>query len=169
VIRPTATVGLKEDDMTNLETTLTDSVRRQTGQILQGRLVDLLALSLNVKQAHWHVTGRTFKQVHEQLDEINADVRGWSDDVAERAIMLDVPVDGRPQAVATSSVAEFPTGFLTDDKVVDAVAEQIVAVVGAARPELETLDRLDLVTQDLLIGIIAGLEKHLWMLRAQRV
>jgi starvation-inducible DNA-binding protein len=154
--------------MTDLETTLTDSVRRETSQILQARLVDLLALTLNVKQAHWHVAGRTFKQVHEQLDEITADVRAWSDEVAERAVTLDVPVDGRPGAVANSAVGEFPAGFLSDDKVVDAVAEQIVSVVSGARADLDKLGELDLVTQDLVIGIVAGLEKHLWMLRAQR-
>lgn len=155
--------------MKRLDTSLSEDVRRKVGQILQARLTDYIALSLNLKQAHWHVTGRTFKQVHEQLDEIIADLREWADAVAERSVALDVQVDGRPAAVADSKVSEFPAGFLSDDKVVAAVAEQIAAVIKMSREQLNALDELDLVTQDLLIGIIAGLEKHLWMLRAQTV
>ena len=152
-------------DMTR--STLSDAVRQDVGKILQSRLSDLLALSLNLKQAHWHVTGRTFKQVHEQLDEIVDDVRTWSDEVAERSTTLGVPTDGRPSAVVSSKVPEFPSGFLTADQTVTAVAEQIAAVVASTRAEIDRAGELDPVTQELLIGSTAGLEKHLWMLRAQ--
>ena len=37
---------------------------------LEDLLVDLITLSLNTKQAHWHVTGRNFLPVHEHLDTI---------------------------------------------------------------------------------------------------
>jgi starvation-inducible DNA-binding protein len=149
------------------DTNFAESTRRDTAEILQRRLIELLALSLTVKQAHWHVTGRTFKQVHEQLDEIIVDVRAWSDAVAERSIALGVPIDGRPAAVAGNRLGEFPSGFLADDKVVALIADELAAVVDAARAELDRLGELDPVTQDLVIGVLAGMEKHVWMLRAQ--
>jgi starvation-inducible DNA-binding protein len=45
---------------------------------LQPLLTDLTALALHGKQAHWHVTGRDFLPVHEQLDRIVADARTWA-------------------------------------------------------------------------------------------
>ena len=41
---------------------------------LEPLLVDLVSLALTGKQAHWHVTGPNFLPVHEQLDEIVADL-----------------------------------------------------------------------------------------------
>jgi starvation-inducible DNA-binding protein len=88
---------------------------------LQPLLTDLTALALYGKQAHWHLTGREFLAVHEQLDQIVADVRGWSDDVAERAVTLGFPVDGRPAAVADSELPATPDGFLDGDKALWAI------------------------------------------------
>ena len=143
-------------------------MNERIGTILQDHLVDLIGLSLNAKQAHWHVTGPQFVPVHEQLDRIVDDARLWSDDVAERAVALGFDVDGRPRRVATDTVVEdFPAGFVGDAKAVLLVRDQVEAVVGRLRSSLDELGTLDPVTQDLVIGILHGLEKHLWMLRAQ--
>lgn len=144
--------------------------REEVASALQGALVDLVALSLNAKQAHWHVTGRHFVPVHEQLDAIVEDARAWADLVAERAVTLGVPVDGRPDTVAaTTSVDAFPEGFVDDGKAVALVAGQVETVVGRMRSRLDQLGHQDPVTQDLAIEVLRGLEKHLWMLQAQLV
>ena len=143
-------------------------VERQVAAELQGLLVDLLAIALNGKQAHWHVTGSHFVPVHEQLDAIVDDAREWADLVAERAVTLGQPVDGRPATVAkTSRVAPFQEGFVEDDKVVRLVSDELRVVAERTRTAIERLGELDLVTQDLVIEIQRGLEKHLWMLQAQ--
>ncbi len=110
---------------------------KEVGRLIQPVLADLIALALNAKQAHWHVQGRHFTQVHEQLDVLIDDVRRLSDDLAERVVALDVPVDGRPAAVAASDAPEFPEGFLPDDKVVSAVVDQLDATITRARVALE--------------------------------
>jgi starvation-inducible DNA-binding protein len=133
---------------------------------LQPLLVDLIALTLNGKQAHWHVRGRHFTPVHEQLDTLVADARQYSDDVAERVVALGVAVDGRPQTVAERT-ATIPDGFLADDKVVALVVEQLDAVIARAREALQELEDIDLVSQDLVIQILHALEKHRWMFEAQ--
>lgn len=134
---------------------------------LQPLLTDLSALALHGKQAHWHVTGREFLQLHAQLDQIVGDARTWSDDVAERAVTLGFPVDGRPDAVATSGLPSTPDGFVDGDKALRATEQQLIAVVATARDGLAELGEIDPVTQDLVIGILHGLEKHLWMVQAQ--
>jgi starvation-inducible DNA-binding protein len=42
---------------------------------LQSVLVDLIALHLQGKQAHWNIVGPNFRDLHLQLDEIVGDVR----------------------------------------------------------------------------------------------
>ena len=141
---------------------------KDIAELLQPLLVDLIALAANGKQAHWHVRGRTFTQVHEQLDNIIDDARNYADNVAERVVALGVEMDGRPGTVAqTSSVPTFAAGFLETDAVVPAVIEQLDAVIDTARKTLEPLDDWDLPTQDVVIELLRGLEKHRWMMRAQ--
>jgi starvation-inducible DNA-binding protein len=135
---------------------------------LEDLLVDLLTLSLNTKQAHWHVTGRNFLPVHEQLDALEGDVRLWADEVAERSITLGIPVDGRPGTIgAMNALKELPPGFLTDVDAVTAIGHQVTAVAERIRTGLDPLGHADPASEDLVIGVLRGLEKHLWMLQAQ--
>ena len=133
---------------------------------LRPLLPHLLALALNGKQAHWHVRGRHFTPVHEQLDTLVADARQYADDVAERVVALGVPVDGRAHTVAEAEPS-FPEGFLSDDKVLSLIVEQLDAVIARAREALSPLEGVDLVSQDLVIEILSTLEKHRWMFEAQ--
>jgi starvation-inducible DNA-binding protein len=61
--------------MATVKSPLAGDVQKTAGEALQGALVDLIDLSLTGKQAHWNVTGRGFKMVHEHLDEVVAGVR----------------------------------------------------------------------------------------------
>ena len=141
--------------------------RERLGAHLQHMLVDLIALSLDGKQAHWHVTGEHFVPLHEQLDRIVDDARAWSDLVAERAVTLGATVDGRAETVAKSSTEMFPTGRIDGGEVVRLMTERLEGLAARFRAPLEELGDLDLATQDLALEVIRGLEKHLWMLQAQ--
>ncbi|MER3452895.1 MAG: DNA starvation/stationary phase protection protein [Acidimicrobiia bacterium] len=145
-----------------------ERVQPVASEFLQPLLADLTALALNGKQAHWHVTGPQFLPVHEQLDALVSDVRSWTDMVAERAITLGVPVDGRPETVAaTTKVQSVAEGWLPADKAVAAMVDELRGVIERTRAGLDRLGELDLVTQDLVVEILRGLEKHLWMFQAQ--
>lgn len=144
--------------------------RNAVGAELQQILVDLLALSLTGKQAHWHVTGQHFRSVHEQLDEIVGDARTWSDNIAERSVTLGVTVDGRANTIVKGSTVEpFPEGWVHDADAVRLMTERIAALIARLRERLDDLGRLDLVTRDLVLEVVGGLEKHLWMLQAQEI
>jgi len=136
-------------------------------ELLQPVLVDLIALTLNAKQAHWHIRGSNFTPIHEQLDALVDDSRRFSDAVAERVVTLGAAVDGRPQAVAGASVTPGNSGFAAGEEVLAKVVEQLDDVIGNARGTLEPLDEVDLVTQDLIIETVGELEKHRWMFAAQ--
>lgn len=145
-----------------------DERRSEVVGCLEDIMVDLITLGLNGKQAHWHVTGRSFLPVHDQLDRLVSDARAWTDRVAERAIALGMPVDGRPGTIAgTNALKEFPPGFVTDVEVVTEIGRQVDTVAERIRAHVDALGEADRVSQDLVIGILAGLEHHLWMLHAQ--
>jgi starvation-inducible DNA-binding protein len=136
---------------------------------LQPLLVELTDLGLSAKQAHWNLRGPQFRPVHLELDELVDDVRNWADQVAERLVALDIPADGRVGTVgADSPFAEFPEGFVSVDKALAAVIERLDVVIVGVRDRIDQLGRVDLVSQDLLVGVASGLEKHRWMFAAQR-
>jgi starvation-inducible DNA-binding protein len=136
---------------------------------LQDTLVELTDLSLQAKQLHWNVTGRHFLSLHEQLDGLTAEARASADAVAERAVTIGYAPDGRVATVAKESpLPEVPAGQVSDSRVVELVVNSLITITERVRPRVERLGELDLVTQDLLISVLAGLEKQRWMFSAQQ-
>ena len=136
---------------------------------LQDTLTELIDLSLQAKQAHWNVIGPNFRPLHEMLDDFVAQYRDWYDEVAERLAAIGVAPDGRAATVAAASSLEaLPAGPLEDRVLVHLIEERLEAVTGRVRDRMLEIGEDDLVSQDLLIGIVHGVEKQGWMLRAQR-
>ncbi|MDX3451734.1 DNA starvation/stationary phase protection protein [Streptomyces sp. ME02-8801-2C] len=154
--------------MTVVKSSLPEPERRITGDALQETLVDLLALSLIGKQAHWNIVGPRFRSIHLHLDEVVSAARAFSDTVAERSAALGVPPDGRPETVASASVFQGPKdGWLHDTEVVQLLVEALATAIERLRKRVEATEEADPVTQDLLIGITAELEKQRWMFEAE--
>lgn len=134
---------------------------------LQDLLADLVSLSLQGKQLHWHVQGPNFLAVHEQLDAVVDSARAYADEVAERSVTLGQPVDGTVEAVSKEhGLPSLPEGWVRDVDAVRLVADAVEQVVRRGREVIEATED-EPVTQDLAIEVVAGLEKHLWMLRSQ--
>lgn len=139
-------------------------------EVLQPILTDLIALSLIVKQLHWNVTGPNLRPLHLHLDEIYEVVTEGVDRVAERLTATGHSPNGTLAYVsAKSELTDPPTGFLNCDEVVMLASERIRETSGLIRSRMETIEEKDTVTADLLHQIVAALEKHHWMLQAQRI
>lgn len=135
---------------------------------LQTILADLIALSLQDKQAHWNVRGPQFGPLHELFDRMSDAHRGWYDDVAERARALGAPADGRLKTVAAATnVKDLPAGEMSDRDAVADLLERVEGLIGRIRTILDVLGEWDPVTQDLVIGVVRGLEAQAWILRSQ--
>lgn len=151
-----------------LRTTMDEATRKGVADQLQPLLVDLVDLALAGKQAHWTVTGENFRSVHLQLDEIVDTARLVGDDIAERLATIGMVPDGRSRSVADGTrLEQLDLGWMDDTAAVSAIASRMQALAGSAREAVRSLDDLDLVSQDMVIGLVAALEKHLWMLSAQ--
>jgi starvation-inducible DNA-binding protein len=139
------------------------------GTDLQDTLVEVTDLALQAKQAHWNVTGPQFLSLHLQLDTLAAELRGAADQVAERAVAIGYAPDGRAGTVAKESpLADLPDGPLPGDAVVDLIVQALDLVVNRVRSRVSSLGQDDPVSEDLLIGLLQGLEKQRWMFGAQR-
>ncbi|MER0483044.1 DNA starvation/stationary phase protection protein [Streptomyces sp. Edi2] len=154
--------------MSVVKSTLSDKDSKVVGTALQGALVDLVDLSLVAKQVHWNVVGPRFRSVHLQLDEVVTSARQHADTVAERASAIGVSPDGRAITVAkTSGISEITDGWIKDGDVVRAMVNALGAVIGRMRERIVATADPDPVSQDILIGLTADLEKHHWMFQAE--
>jgi starvation-inducible DNA-binding protein len=154
--------------MSTVKSPLSEEARKVTGSVLQDSLVDLIDLHLSAKQAHWNLTGRNFRSIHLQLDEIVDLAREHADNVAERAVAIGVNPDGRARTVAErTKLHQLESGWLPDDKVIAAVTDTLAEMSGRFRERIETTDDTDLVSQDMLIAVAQDLDKQHWMLAVQ--
>jgi starvation-inducible DNA-binding protein len=136
---------------------------------LQETLTELIDLSLQAKHAHWNVVGPLFTPLHQQLDTITEAYRTWYDDVAERLRALGCLADGRASTVAARTpMSPLPEGPIEDRTVAELLEARLDLVAARIRARMAGLEAHDAVTFDLLVGIVGGLEKQAWMLRAMR-
>lgn len=154
--------------MSVVKSTLSEADRTIVGNALQGALVDLVDLSLVAKQVHWNVVGPRFRSVHLQLDEVVDTARQHADTVAERSSAIGVTPDGRAATVAkTSGLGEVPDGWVKDGDAVQTLVTGLAAIIERMRERIGVTADPDPVSQDILIGLTADLEKHHWMFQAE--
>ncbi|GAB2458645.1 DNA starvation/stationary phase protection protein [Nocardioides hungaricus] len=145
----------------------TPEVAAAAAQFLTPVVIDLEALVVNGKQAHWHVRGGSFIGVHELLDSVVDHAQEYADTAAERVVALGLPLDSRLATVAAkSTLPELADGFQQWPETVAAVVAQIDAALVTVRAAVTGLDEIDLSSQDVAIEIERGLTKDRWLLQA---
>jgi len=136
-------------------------------QFLSPVVVDLTALAVDGKQAHWHVRGANFQAVHELLDTIVDHAHDYADTAAERVVALGLPLDARIQTVgAKATNPALEAGFQQSDATIAQIIASIDATLVTVRTAVDELAELDAVSQDVVIEIARGLEKDRWFLFA---
>jgi starvation-inducible DNA-binding protein len=111
-----------------------------------------------------------FAPLHAQLDQLVDLARQDSDEVAERIVTLGVPAEGLPHFIARNTrIKAIHSGFLSTQQIIEEVANRILNLVHGLRSAIQETGTSDPVSQDLLIGIAAQWEKHLWMIQSQQL
>ena len=159
------------EDMTDLPKftipTLTPDEGAQTAAVLQERLHSLNDLHLTLKHVHWNVVGPNFIAVHEMLDPQVDAVRLMVDALAERIATLGVSPVGTPGAlVASRTWDDYPIGRGTTTEHLAELDKVYAGVIASHRSAAAATEKLDVVTNDLLIGQLHDLEKFHWFVRA---
>jgi len=85
---------------------LPPTTRRSAIELLNEQLADAIDLQLQAKQAHWNIN---FAGLHALFDQVAAQAREYSDEIAERAVALGGVARGTVQAVSgRSQLREYP-------------------------------------------------------------
>ena len=146
---------------------MTDEHARLVADLLQKQLSTYNDLHLTLKHIHWNVVGPNFIGVHEMIDPQVELVRGFADEVAERIATLGFSPQGTPGAVLKDRTwDDYSLGRDTVQAhlaALDVVYDGVVADVRAAITKTADADP---VSQDILIGHAAALEKFQWFVRA---
>ena len=146
---------------------MTPAKADQVIEILQGRLNTYNDLHLTLKHVHWNVVGPSFIGVHEMIDPQVALVRAYADEVAERIAALGKSPKGTPGAIISDRTwDDYSVG--RDNVQAHLAALDLVynGVIEDTRKAIDKLEKLDLVSQDVLIDHAAELEKFQWFVRA---
>ncbi|MGV2983834.1 Dps family protein [Microbacterium sp. AGC85] len=151
-----------------ISTTASDpTVAAAAAQFLSPVVLGLQALTINGKQAHWHVRGANFIGVHELLDSVVANAGAFADTAAERIVALGLPIDARLSAVASKAgTSAVPAGFTQSADLIRHIVADIDAILVDTKAAIDGLDEIDLTSQDVAIEIMRGLEKDRWFLVA---
>jgi starvation-inducible DNA-binding protein len=147
--------------------TTTSDLAAGSAQFLTPVVVDLEALVVNGKQAHWHTRGGSFIGIHELLDGVVAHAQDYADTAAERVVALGLPLDSRLQTVAEkNTLPALSEGFQQWQTTVAEIVAQLDAALVTVRAAIKGLDEVDLASQDVAIEIERGLTKDRWLLEA---
>ncbi len=145
----------------------TPEVAAGVAQFLTPAVLDLQALVINGKQAHWHVRGGSFIGIHELLDSVVAHAQDFADLAAERVVALGLPLDARLATVAKkTTLPELSDVFRTWQDTVGEIVTSLDAALVTVRAAVTGLDDVDLSSQDVAIEIERGLTKDRWLLQA---
>jgi starvation-inducible DNA-binding protein len=135
--------------------------------LLQKQLSTYNDLHLTLKHVHWNVVGPNFIGVHEMIDPQVELVRGYADEAAERIAALGASPQGTPGAILKDRTwDDYSVGR---DTVLSHLAALDLVYTGVnedTRKAIHRLEELDVVSQDMLVGHAAELEKFQWFVRA---
>lgn len=149
---------------------LDPAVAQKVADALIPVVVDLQALQIDGKQAHWNLRGPNFIGVHELLDTVVEHAIESADLAAERIVALGIPVDARVATIgAKNTLPELLAGFQQSDPTIEHLVAAIDATLKTVYGAIEALDDVDPVSQDTAIGIAATLDKDRWFLFAHTV
>jgi starvation-inducible DNA-binding protein len=149
---------------------LPEAARIEAIGLLNQRLADCIDLQTQSKQAHWNVKGPTFIALHKLFDEINEDVEGYVDLLAERVVQLGGVAEGTVGIVAErSTLVDYPIGLTTGAEHVAALSDALAGFGRTVRVGIEEMNELeDADSADILTEISRGVDKWLWFVEAHQ-
>ncbi len=146
---------------------LSEEQGAQIAELLQKQLSTYNDLHLTLKHVHWNVVGPNFIGVHEMIDPQVKLVRGYADEVAERIATLGASPQGTPGAIIKDRTwDDYSVGRDTVQAHLAALDLVYNGVIEDTRKGIAVTEELDPVSQDILIGHAAELEKFQWFVRA---
>ena len=147
---------------------LPQETRQETIDLLNQQLADVLDLGLQAKQAHWNVKGPHFIGLHELFDKVAEELEDFTDEIAERAVVLGGVALGTIQIVSASSrLPAYSPAASSGKSHVAALSSALAHFGKTTRTAIDTAAKIgDADTADLFTEVSRGVDKLLWMVEA---
>jgi starvation-inducible DNA-binding protein len=147
---------------------LPEATRSRIADLLNQRLADCIDLQTQCKQAHWNVKGQSFIGLHKLFDDVNEDVEGYVDLLAERVVQLGGIAQGTARSVAArSTLSDYPAAATSGEEHVEALSSALATFGAGTRRAIQQVDELrDDDTADILTEISRAIDKWLWLVEA---
>ncbi|GIP22723.1 MULTISPECIES: Dps family protein [Paenibacillus] len=134
---------------------------------LNRQVANWTVLYTKLHQFHWYVKGPNFFTLHAKFEELYTEAAEYLDEIAERLLAIG----GRPVATLRESLelasVQEADGQTSADQMVEAVIQDFKLLVSELKEGMSTAEEADdEASADLLLGIQAALDKHIWMLSA---
>ena len=138
-------------------------------QLLKQIQADSLVFYTKLHNLHWHIEGPMFKPIHEATEKIYDEFADVVDDVAERVIQLgEKPYVTWSDILKNAKIKEESATSFQPAQVLKIILDDFEYFMKLFK-ELsdEADDSKDKVSADYANGILAVLEKEIWMLKVQ--
>jgi starvation-inducible DNA-binding protein len=140
--------------------------RARAVETLNDVLAHTLDLELQARQAHWNVTGPNFVALHEMFGRLVAKLNSASDVIAERVAQLGGIAEGTAGTIQRRSALNGHPRAADAPAYLAMLATATAATAAITRHALNEVDRKDVVSADILTGVLRELEWWLWHLEA---
>ncbi|MBE1443601.1 Dps family protein [Paenibacillus sp. OAS669] len=136
-------------------------------KVLNKQVANFGVLYMKLHNYHWYVKGPHFFTLHAKFEELYNEVTLHFDAVAERLLTIQgKPVATMKEMLQDSSIKE-ASGKEKAEEMVSQLIEDFNTVNKELQEGMEAAEEAgDESTSDLLLGIQASLEKHVWMLKS---
>lgn len=139
----------------------------QVQAVLHTQIANWMVLYMKLHNYHWFVKGEQFFTLHVKFEELYNEAALHVDNVAERLLALG----GKPVAQLAEVIKVATIKEANNEESATQMVEAIIADFNQISGELK--DGIDLAagsndktTEDLLMGMLSGIEKHVWLLGA---
>ncbi len=135
---------------------------------LNKMLADLHVLNVKLHNYHWNVSGMQFPMVHKTTESYYNFLFEQFDDIAERVLQLgSKPIATVKAYLERSTIKEDEGTKFEAVYVFESIVSDFSELLAEAKKALGCAENAgDTGTQDLLSGLIAWLEKELWLLKS---
>ena len=135
--------------------------------VLNQQLANWNVLNTKLHNYHWFVKGPHFFTLHAKFEELYNEAGSIIDELAERILMVGgKPVATLKEYLEKATINEASSG-LSAEEMVQSLVDDFSTVSKELKDGIEVAEQnKDQVTADQLLGIVASLEKHNWMLNS---
>ncbi|WP_428911253.1 Dps family protein [Niallia sp. Krafla_26] len=136
-------------------------------QAVNKQVANWMVLYVKLHHYHWYVKGHHFFTLHEKFEELYDEANEHIDELAERILSIGgSPVSTLKECLEISSLTE-AKGNETEEEMVRETISDFQTIIGECQTAMDLAEKEDdQGTSDMLLSIVSGLQKHVWMLQA---